>query len=128
MGRQDGQEGAQSAQIHALLADAAAHYRDALRVSPRAVRYLAGRGIGGVFAARFGLGFARPKWRDLGSVLARHSVEAAQACGLLAGSGEGEEARRFDRFRDRVMFPIRTRVGLVAGFGGRVIDSAEDPK
>ena len=126
--RQDGQQAAQSAQIHALLADAAAHYRDALRASPQAVRYLASRGIGGAIAARFGLGFARPKWRDLGPVLERHSEEAAQACGLLASSGEGEDARRFDRFRDRVMFPIRSRAGLVAGFGGRVIDGAEDPK
>lgn len=126
--RQGGQPAAQGEQIHALLADAAAHYRDALRASPQAVRYLASRGIGGAIAARFGLGFARPKWRDLGPVLERHSEEAAQACGLLAGSGEGDDARRFDRFRDRVMFPIRNRAGQVAGFGGRVIDGTEDPK
>lgn len=126
--RQDGQGAVQCAQIHALLADAAAHYRDALRASPQAVRCLAGRGIGGAIAARFGLGFARPKWRDLGLVLERHTEAAAQACGLLAGSAEGREARRFDRFRDRVMFPIRNRAGQVAGFGGRLIVGAEGPK
>lgn len=126
--REGGREAIQGAQIHALLADAAAHYRDALRASPQAVRYLASRGIGGAIAARFGLGFARPKWRDLGAVLGRHVDEAARVCGLLASSGEGDEAQRFDRFRNRVMFPIRNRAGLVAGFGGRVIDGNEDPK
>lgn len=115
-------------QVHALLADAAAHYRDALRASPQAVQYLAARGIGGAIAARFGLGFARPKWRDLLPVLERHEDAVVEASGLLARSGEGAAVRRFDRFRDRVMFPIRTRSGAVAGFGGRAIGAGDDPK
>lgn len=114
--------------VQTLLADAAAHYQDALRTSPQAQRYLWSRGIGGAIAARFGLGFARPKWRDLGGVLERHDDDTVQDSGLLAGSGEGENARRFDRFRGRVMFPIRTRTGAVAGFGGRVIDADHAPK
>jgi len=115
-------------QVHALLADAAAHYRDALRASPQAVQYLAGRGIGGAIAARFGLGFARPKWRDLLPVLERYDDAVVEASGLLASSGEGAAVRRFDRLRDRVTFPIRTRSGDVAGFGGRAIGAGDDPK
>lgn len=116
------------ARVHALLADAAAHYRDALRASPQAVRYLLGRGISGATAARFDLGFARPKWRDLGPVLQRYEEGTVLASGLLAVSGDGPHARRYDRFRGRVMFPIRNRAGDVAGFGGRVIAQEDDPK
>ena len=125
---QRGHHDAPVARVHALLADAAAHYRDALRASPQAVRYLLGRGISGATAARFGLGFARPKWRDLGPVLQRYDEGTTLASGLLAVSGDGPHARRFDRFRDRLMFPIRNRAGGVAGFGGRVIVGEGGPK
>lgn len=116
------------ADVHALLADAAEHYRGALREAPHAVRYLMSRGIGGAVAARFGLGYARQKWRDLEGVFAKHGEDAAFASGLLASSGEGADARHFDRFRDRIMFPIKTIDGKVAGFGGRVLQGDEDPK
>lgn len=116
------------AEVHALLADAAAHYRAALRESPQAVRYLKSRGIGGAVAARFGLGYARQKWQDLEAVFSGHSEGAALASGMLASSGEGAEIRRFDRFRDRVMFPIKNIEGKVVGFGGRVMEGEGDPK
>jgi len=112
--------------VCSLLEDAAAHYRGALRAAPHAVRYLAERGISGASAARFGLGYARPKWQDLQTVFADHDQAAVDASGLVATSGDGE--RRYDRFRDRLMFPIRTRDGQVAGFGGRVLVDGEASK
>jgi DNA primase len=120
--------GSLQAQVHALQADAAAHWRAALRESPHAVDYLRRRGIRGAIATRFGLGYARARWRDLAEVLECHSAEAVDASGLLAGKTGGTDARRFDRFRGRIMFPIRDRAGNVAGFGGRVLDDADQPK
>ena len=119
------------AQVHALNADVAAHWRAALQATPLAMQYLRARGIGGAVAARFGLGYARPAWRDLGEVLARHSDEAVLASGLLVATDNGAtsgSARRFDRFRDRIVFPILTREGSIAGFGGRVLGVGEQPK
>ena len=112
-------------QVHGLHADAAAHWASALRASPRAVQYLNARGIGGAIAARFGLGCARAAWRDLGGVLERHGEDAVAASGLVAhGSGDATAkcSSGFDRFRDRIMFPIRSRDGQIAGFGGRLIE------
>jgi DNA primase len=115
------------ATVRALLADAAGHYKAALRASPQAVRYLAGRGVGGAVAARFGLGYARPEWRDLGKVLQRFDDATVVASGLLVVTDGKPQGRRFDRFRGRVMFPIRTRDGAIAGFGARALDGT-DPK
>jgi len=112
-------------QVHALHADAAAHWASALRASPNAVQYLNARGIGGAIAARFGLGCARVAWRDLGGVLERHGEDAVAASGLVAhrsGNATATCSSGFDRFRDRIMFPIRTRDGQIAGFGGRLVE------
>ena len=127
-GRATTASGVDAPAVHALLADAAAYYREALRASSAAVRYLARRGITGAAAARFGLGYARPSGRDLAPVLERHDESAVAASGLLAWSDRGGQVRCFDRFRDRVMFPIRMRTGAVAGFGGRVLTGEGDPK
>jgi DNA primase len=117
-------QGAFGARIHTLLDDAAAHYRAMLRICPEARRYLQGRGIGGAIAARFGLGYARPAWHGLGDVLQAYDDDTVIASGLVVkkndqGKGDG---RHFDRFRGRVMFPIRDRAGTIAGFGGRILD------
>ncbi len=112
------------ARIDALLNDAAAHYRAALRVCPEARRYLQGRGIGGAIAACFGLSYARQARQDLGDVLQAYDDDTVLASGLVVlngDQGKGED-RRVDRFRGRVMFPIRDRDGLLAGFGGRLLD------
>ena len=126
-GGQAAQQDAPEARVHALLADAAAHYRDALRAVPDGRQYLQGRGISGATAGRYGLGFARREWQDLGAVIERYDEDTAMASGLLAQSGDDGKGRRYDRFRGRVMFPIRDRAGRVAGFGGRVLDGT-DPK
>lgn len=109
-----------------VLAKAADHYRKQLKTSPRAISYLKGRGLTGEIAARFGLGYAPEGWRGLASVFPRYDDPLLAESGLVIVQGEeGEEQKRYDRFRDRVMFPIRSVQGEVIGFGGRVLDSGE---
>jgi len=109
-----------------ILARAEAHYRQALKASPRAIDYLKARGLTGAIAARFGLGYAPDGWRGLASVFARYDDPQLAEAGLVIVQGdEGEEQRRYDRFRDRIMFPIRSVRGEVIGFGGRVLDQGE---
>ncbi len=114
-----------------LLAKAAEHYRLSLRQHPQAVDYLQRRGLSGEIAARFGLGFAPPGWRNLASVFARYDDPLLEEAGLVrqpeaqAGDDPGAERGRYDWFRDRVMFPIRSVQGEVIGFGGRVLDDSK---
>jgi DNA primase len=132
---------------------AAASYRDQLRASPRAIDYLKSRGLTGSIAARFGLGYAPDGWRHLSTVFPRYDdpllVEAGlvilqgddaaasppdraraadapqEASAASAGTPDQTERRRWDRFRDRIMFPIRDQTGDCIAFGARVIGSGE---
>ena len=120
-----------------VLARAADFYRRELRVHPRAVEYLKKRGLTGAIAARFGLGFAPPGWKTLAGVFPRYDDPLLEEAGLVRlrdgdepGDGVGvtngvDERGRYDWFRDRVMFPIRSVDGKVIGFGGRVLDDAK---
>jgi DNA primase len=112
-----------------VLAKAAEHYRRELRGSPRAIDYLKRRGLSGEIAARFGLGYAPEGWRNLASAFPKYDDPLLEESGLVIAkpSDDGNEAdtKRYDRFRDRVMFPIRSVQGEVIGFGGRVIDQGE---
>lgn len=112
-----------------VLAKAADHYRQALKASPRAIEYLKGRGLTGEIAARFGLGYAPEGWRSLASAFPRYDDPLLEESGLViarpAEDGNEADAKRYDRFRDRVMFPIRSVQGEVIGFGGRIIDQGE---
>ncbi|RZU02537.1 DNA primase [Rivibacter subsaxonicus] len=109
-----------------VLAKAAAHYKAKLKADARAVAYLKGRGLSGEIAARFGLGYAPEGWRGLASVYPRYDDPLLTESGLVIVTGdEGEEQKRYDRFRDRIMFPIRSVQGEVIGFGGRVLDKGE---
>ncbi len=109
-----------------VLAKAADHYRKQLKGSPRAVDYLKGRGLTGEVAAAFGLGYAPDGWRGLASVFPHYDDPLLEESGLVIAQGDTEEERkRYDRFRDRIMFPIRSLQGEVIGFGGRVLDKGE---
>ena len=112
-----------------VLAKAAAHYREALKTTPRAVDYLKQRGVSGVIAARFGLGYAADSWRGLASAFASYDDPLLEASGLViareAETGDLGDVKRYDRFRDRIMFPIRSIRGDIIGFGGRVLDRGE---
>jgi len=116
----------QQASLTDVLARAAEHYRRQLKASPRAVNYLKHRGLTGQVAARFGLGYAPEGWRALASAFARYDDPLLVEAGLVIVQGEDEaDQRRYDRFRDRIMFPIRSVQGEVIGFGGRVLDQGE---
>ncbi len=109
-----------------VLAQAAGHYRTQLKSSPRAIDYLKGRGLTGRIAAHFGLGYAPPGWRSLASGFPRYDDPRLEEAGLVIVQGdEGPDQKRYDRFRDRIMFPIRSVRGAVIGFGGRVLDAGE---
>ncbi len=112
--------------LNDVLAKAGEHYRKQLRGSPRAVDYLKGRGLTGEIAAAFGLGYAPDGWRGLASVFAHYDDPLLEESGLVIATGDDEaERKRYDRFRDRIMFPIRSVQGDVIGFGGRVLDKGE---
>ncbi len=117
-----------------LLERAAEHYRGRLKDDERAVDYLKRRGLTGDVAREFGLGFAPGGWRNLASAFARYDDPMLVDAGLVIAQGGdagdveregGGEQKRYDRFRDRIMFPIRSVKGEVIGFGGRVLDSGE---
>jgi len=108
-----------------VLARAGDHYKATLKTTPSAIDYLKRRGLTGEIAARFAMGYAPAGWRNLASVYARYDDPLLVEAGLVIVQGEGEEQKRYDRFRDRIMFPIRSVRGEVIGFGGRVIDDGE---
>jgi len=102
-------------------------YRLQLRSSERAKNYLKGRGLTGEVAARFGLGYAPDGWDSLRNVFPDYELDALVEAGLVIDRSEeaGGGRKRYDRFRDRVMFPIRNVKGQVIAFGGRILDVGE---
>ena len=115
--------------LYELMARCAGFYREALRRNPareKAVAYLKNRGLSGSVARDFGLGLAPPGWDNLlkhlgdDDILRRRAIEI----GVLV---RGDQGRVYDRFRDRIVFPIRDRRGRVIAFGGRVLGD-EKPK
>lgn len=105
-----------------MLLGAAKFYRGQLKDAPGAIGYLKGRGLTGVVAAHFGLGYAPPGWQNLATPFPAYDHAGLEAAGLVIA---GENGKRYDRFRDRIMFPIHDTRGRVIGFGGRVLDSGE---
>lgn len=115
-----------TAEVLALLRDAAAHYRAALGSERAPQDYLSRRGITPAAARLYGIGYARPAWRDLTRVLAPYSQGAIDASGLLA---RGATGCQYDHLRDRIVFPISTATGQVIAFGGRALqDDAADAR
>ncbi|EOA05237.1 MULTISPECIES: DNA primase [Herbaspirillum] len=102
-------------------------YRHQLRGAQIAIDYLKGRGLTGEIAARFGLGYSPDEWDSLRQVFPDYENEALVESGLVIDKSEegGAHRKRYDRFRGRVMFPIRNTKGQVIGFGGRVMDGGE---
>jgi DNA primase len=110
--------------LYEQLARAARFYHEQLKASPRAIEYLKGRGLSGQTAARYHLGYAPPGWQGLNAAFERYDDKALVECGLVVEN----EGKRYDRFRERVMFPILNQRGLVIGFGGRVLSGDDGPK
>ena len=120
------QESEKRATLTDVLERAADAYRQHLKASPHAVDYLKRRGVSGAVARDFGLGYAPEGWRALASVFPDYADPLLEQSGLVI-VGEQDEDKRYDRFRDRIMFPIRDVKGQVIGFGGRVLGD-EKPK
>ncbi len=109
-----------------LLARAERLYRTLLRDCAEAVDYLKGRGVAGVVARDFGIGFAPDEWHTVSEAFAGTAAEAdLLKAGLLTKNDKGNV---YDRFRGRIMFPIRDTRGRVIGFGGRVMAQEAGPK
>ena len=105
-----------------LLDVAATYYKNQLKSSPRAIAYLKSRGLTGEIAARFRVGFAPDGWQNLEHAVPDYEDKALETVGLVI---VGEGSKRYDRFRDRIIFPITDAQGRTIGFGGRVLDSGE---
>jgi DNA primase len=101
---------------------AQAHYLRELKQSQTAIRYLKQRGLSGEIAARFGLGWSGTDRRGLATVFPQYEDAVLVESGLVI---ESEDGRRYDRFRERIMFPIRNTRGSIIGFGGRIIGKGE---
>ena len=109
--------------LYEIMKHACDYYREQLKAAPRAIEYLKGRGLTGKIAARFGIGYAPDGWQSLESVFPNYADKALKDAGLVIDpEGDG---RRYDRFRDRIMFPILNQRGSVIAFGGRVLGEGE---
>jgi DNA primase len=105
---------------------AARFYQGQLRHSSNAVAYLKSRGLTGETAARFAVGYAPTGWQKLNEVFPDYGDKARGSVLIAAGLViESDEGKRYDRFRDRIMFPILNLKGKIVGFGGRVLDEGE---
>jgi DNA primase len=114
--------------LYDLLAQSDRYYRRQLRQhnqGPRAVDYLKQRGLSGEIAAEFGLGFAPPGWDNLQRELGTNTERQEQliTTGMLIRKDDGKS---YDRFRDRIMFPIRDRRGRTIAFGGRILPDTQE--
>ena len=111
-------------ELFSLMAEVEKGWQKELRDDTNAVDYLKNRGIDGATAQRFGIGFAADGWSAL---LDKHgksdeAIDRLLAAGLIIRKDNG---RHYDRFRDRIMFPIRDARGRCIGFGGRTLGDGE---
>ena len=111
-------------ELFSLLDAVARHWQSCLKDTPEAVQYLQDRGIDGATAKRFGIGFAPDGWSNLLDKFGKseEATERLLATGLIIQKDNG---KHYDRFRDRVMFPIRDGRGRTIGFGGRIMGDGE---
>lgn len=113
--------------LYELMQTAVRYYREQLKQSSVAIDYLKRRGVSGEIAARFGIGYAPAGWQNLRPVFTDYQAGTLLDVGLVIDA-ESEDpttqtaTRRYDRFRERIMFPIVNPRGQVIGFGGRVLD------
>jgi DNA primase len=127
--------------LYEVMQTATRYYREQLKLSQHAIDYLKQRGLSGEIAARFGIGYAPEGWQNLAAAFPDYHDEMLAETGLVidkedeaTASGTPPDARatrghgtgkRYDRFRDRIMFPIVNVRAQVIGFGGRILDKGE---
>src|SRR5688572_5604500 len=107
--------------LYAVMEKVMDFYRAELKKSPRAIEYLKRRGLSGEIAARYRMGYAPEGWQGLKEAFQSYEDKSLVELGLVVEN----EGKRYDRFRDRVMFPIQNARGAVIGFGGRILDKGE---
>jgi DNA primase len=115
----------QAIALSEVMSPAADWYKQQLKLNTRAIDYLKGRGLSGEIAKRFNLGYAPESWQGLEAVFGAYSQDSIANVLVEAGLIVQSEAKRYDRFRDRIMFPIRNPKGQVIAFGGRILDAGE---
>ena len=122
----------QAMALSEVMSAAADWYRQQLKGNTRAVEYLKGRGLTGEIAKRYALGYTPDGWQGLEAVFGSYANEEIAKTLLEGGlliQGEqtdsSQPVKRYDRFRDRIMFPIRNPKGQTIGFGGRILDQGE---
>jgi len=108
--------------LNDIMLTAAQFFRGALKDAPHAIEYLKNRGLSGDIAKKFGVGYAPDGWQNLERAYPNYQSSALTTVGLVKQNDEG---RRYDIFRDRIMFPIVDVRGNVIGFGGRVLGEGE---
>ncbi|UJP04612.1 MAG: DNA primase [Nitrosomonas sp.] len=107
---------------------AARYYREQLKISEKAITYLRNRGLSGTTAAKFAIGYAPSGWQNLATAFPDYATATTRK--ILSQAGLifiNEDGKQYDRFRDRIMFPILNAKGQIIGFGGRVLAN-EEPK
>jgi DNA primase len=111
-------------ELFSLMDTVAKHWQTAMKDTPAAVAYLKERGIDGATAKRFGIGYAADGWSNVLDKFGKspEATERLLATGLIIRKDNGQH---YDRFRDRIMFPIRDTRGRTIGFGGRIIGDGE---
>ena len=107
-----------------VMITAAGFYKQQLKSSPIAVEYFKKRGVSGEVARRFHLGWAPAGWQPLAEAFDDYADNVLLETAGLIATGDG--GKRYDRFRERVMFPILNQQGAVIGFGGRILGSKDD--
>ena len=124
---QRAQQQAHSMALSDAMTQACDFYRGQLRGATDAIAYLKNRGLTGEVAARFGIGYAPAGWDGLKAVFPNYEAVALAEAGLVIDRSDedGANRKRYDRFRERIMFPIRNTKGQVIAFGGRVLDHGE---
>lgn len=115
-------DGPQRVSLGDLMARAARYYYAQLKHSEKAIAYLKQRGLSGEIAQKFRIGYAPEGWQNLEAVFEDYALAELQTAGLVIKNDQG---RLYDRFRDRVMFPIINQKGDVIAFGGRVLGEGE---
>jgi DNA primase len=121
---QEIQQKERATDLYSVLERAMEFYRAELKKSPRAIDYLKRRGLTGEIAARFRMGYAPAGWQGLKGCFENYSDASLVECGLVID----QDGKRYDRLRDRIVFPIFNARGAVIGFGGRVINDEDTPK
>lgn len=125
------QKNKEDTRLITLLKDATEHFEKNLKNSPEAMQYLIERGLNEETIKTFHIGYAKNEWRDLFIYLAScgYQPEEMEDAGLMieARDANGNTKGWYDRFRGRVMFPIRNVSGATVGYSGRILPSLVDP-